>query len=57
MVDEIFGDPSVECGYVAAPADWEDDASPTILIATYLVPSLADSPSADPVVYLEGGPG
>lgn len=56
IVEELFDD-TVECGYVSVPADWNDPEGGEIQIATYRIPSVSDSPAADPVVYLEGGPG
>ncbi len=57
VVAEIFGDESIECGYVTVPANWENPEEDQIQIATYLIPSTSDSPAPDPIIYLEGGPG
>ncbi len=57
IVTEIFKDKTLECGLVTVPADWSVPAGDTIKIAVYRLPSTAKNPAADPVVYLEGGPG
>lgn len=55
----VLGTPEdgVECGLVTVPADWAAPDGDTIELAVYRVPSTATNPAADPVVYLEGGPG
>jgi len=58
FVDEYFlGEPSVECGQVTVPADWTEPDGGTVKIAVYRIPSTNNSPAADPVVFLAGGPG
>ncbi len=57
VATEVLSDDSIECGYVTVPADWETPDGDQIQIAAYLIPTTSDSPAADPVVYLEGGPG
>lgn len=53
----LLGDESVECGLVTVPADWSVDNGTTIKLAVYRIPSTSSTAAADPVVYLEGGPG
>jgi pimeloyl-ACP methyl ester carboxylesterase len=58
LVDEgLLGDDTVECGQVSVPADWNIPDGASIKLAVYRIPSTASAPAADPVVYLEGGPG
>ena len=48
------------CGIVTVPMDWETGfagGSGRIDLAVAVFESTADDPAADPVVYLEGGPG
>ena len=52
-----LGDDSVDCGLVRVPANWAVPEGESIRIAVYRIPSTAENPAADPVVYLEGGPG
>lgn len=47
----------VECGRVTVPLDRDNPADGNLQIATMLMRSSAESPLADPVVYLDGGPG
>jgi pimeloyl-ACP methyl ester carboxylesterase len=44
------------CGTVAVPADWETGDG-TVLLPVAVFASTADQPEADPVIYLDGGPG
>ncbi len=58
VVANFLKDTSLECGLVTLPADWS--AAPggqEIKLAVYSIPSTAEKPTADPIVYLEGGPG
>lgn len=57
VASELFTDPTVECGYVTVPADWDDPDGDTIQIAVYVIPATGPDPAPDPLVYLEGGPG
>ena len=50
-------DPSVTCGRVAVPADWQEPNDRRIRLAVYRIASTNDSPAPDPVVSLNGGPG
>ncbi|MEM7338933.1 MAG: alpha/beta fold hydrolase [Actinomycetota bacterium] len=45
-----------ECGTVTVPMNWETGEGEVIL-SVAVFSSLAPEPAADPVVYLEGGPG
>ncbi len=53
----LMGDETVECGLVAVPTDWSVENGEKIKLAVYRIPSTSAMPAADPVVYLEGGPG
>ena len=55
----VFGPENdrAECALVSVPADWSTPDGDTIELALYRVPSTAETPAADPVIYLEGGPG
>ncbi|MDH4278731.1 MAG: alpha/beta hydrolase, partial [Acidimicrobiia bacterium] len=44
------------CGTVDVPSDWATGEG-TVGLAVAVFPSTATDPAADPVVYLEGGPG
>lgn len=57
LLADVFGDETVECGYVTVPADWADPQGATIDLAVYRVPATSADKKPDPVVYLEGGPG
>lgn len=46
-----------DCGYVEVPADHTDPDGPTIRLHVAVFHSRSDPALADPVVYLEGGPG
>ncbi len=49
---------TVECGWVTVPQHWDDPSDPDTMrlhVATFT--SAETPPDADPVVYLEGGPG
>jgi pimeloyl-ACP methyl ester carboxylesterase len=48
---------TVECGWLAVPADRSDPGSDTIRLHVAVFESESASPAPDPVVYLEGGPG
>jgi pimeloyl-ACP methyl ester carboxylesterase len=47
----------VECGFVTVPRDRDNPDEGNIRIATMIMFSTAAAPLADPVVYLDGGPG
>jgi pimeloyl-ACP methyl ester carboxylesterase len=49
---------NVECGVVVVPEDHANpDAADTVELAVAIYRSSADSPAADPVIFLQGGPG
>ncbi len=50
-------DQSPECGYLEVPENRSDPDSATIRLHVAIFESTSDAPEADPVVYLEGGPG
>jgi len=47
----------VECGYLVVPEDRDEPDGRQVRLHVALFPSSADDPAADPVVYLDGGPG
>ncbi len=47
---------SPRCGTVTVPEDWAT-ASGEITLSVAVFPSTAESPTVDPVVFLDGGPG
>jgi len=47
----------VECGYLSVPEDRSNPNSPTIRLHVGVFKSQSATPQADPIVYLEGGPG
>lgn len=55
--NDLLGDGSTTCGQVSVPADWSTPSGNRITLAVYRIPSTSQTPAADPVVYLEGGPG
>ena len=48
---------NVECGYLVVPEDRSQPDGPTIRLAVAIFKSHSNNPAADPIVYLEGGPG
>lgn len=48
---------SPQCGYLIVPEDRSDPGGSTIRLATAIFPSTNSNPAADPLIYLEGGPG
>ena len=54
---EGLEDVDLECGYLAVPEDHRDPNSDTIWLAVTIIRSPGGASRADPVVYLEGGPG
>ncbi|MEM9714306.1 MAG: alpha/beta fold hydrolase [Actinomycetota bacterium] len=48
---------AVECGFVVVPADHEQPDGEQLRVAVAVLASTSATPAADPVVYLEGGPG
>lgn len=49
--------PEYTCGYLTVPETRSDPAGPTVRIAVTTVPAQSATPAADPIVYLDGGPG
>lgn len=55
-----FGVPlgaNVSCGFLIVPEDRTADASHTIRLAVAVYHSAAEQPAAEPVLFLQGGPG
>jgi pimeloyl-ACP methyl ester carboxylesterase len=52
----VPADTSPRCGTVTVPMNW-DTGEGEIVLAVAVFPSTSSEPAADPVVYLEGGPG
>ncbi|MGC4108089.1 MAG: alpha/beta hydrolase [Thermomicrobiales bacterium] len=55
LVTEDLGE--VACGTVAVPENWTNPGARTLKISYVVLKSFSETPEADPVVYLEGGPG
>ncbi|MGI9602262.1 MAG: alpha/beta fold hydrolase [Acidimicrobiales bacterium] len=49
--------PRLRCGTLDVPVDRADLTGPRAAVAVAIVESAAPTPSADPIVYLHGGPG
>lgn len=49
--------PTVKCGNLTVPEDRRNPAGPTIRLTVARVPAVSSASQADPVVYLQGGPG
>ncbi len=47
----------IVCGFVTVPENWEQPNGKQIRVAVAVLESIAAEPEADPVVYIEGGPG
>ena len=47
----------VRCGYLLVPEDRTDPGGAIIELAVAIIPAANGAPRADPVIYLEGGPG
>ena len=48
---------NVECGYLTVPEDRSNSGGATIRLHVAVFKSASENPAADPIVYLEGGPG
>ncbi|MBX3000870.1 MAG: alpha/beta fold hydrolase [Caldilineaceae bacterium] len=48
---------AITCGYMQVPQDRREPDGLQIEIAVAMISSLSDEPLADPILYLEGGPG
>ena len=49
--------PEYTCGYLTVPETRSDPDGPTVRIAVATVRALSATPAAEPIVYLDGGPG
>lgn len=49
--------PTVECGYLTVPERREQTDGKTIELAVATIKATTPTPAADPILYLEGGPG
>lgn len=47
----------IRCGYLYVPEDYSQPEGTEIELAVAIIRSLSDQPAADPIVYLDGGPG
>jgi len=47
----------IQCGYLYVPEDHNDPQGPEIKLAVAIIRSLSNQPAADPIIYLDGGPG
>jgi pimeloyl-ACP methyl ester carboxylesterase len=56
-VESIPGLEAARCGHLVVPENRASTAGPTIRLAVAIAPALSATPAADPVVYLQGGPG
>lgn len=54
---DVPEDQQVECGYLTVPEDRSQPDGKTIDLAVAIVRSPNPTPAADPIIYLEGGPG
>ncbi|HEX9018774.1 MAG TPA: alpha/beta fold hydrolase [Anaerolineaceae bacterium] len=48
---------NLQCGWLTVPAVHADPSGPTIQLAVVIIKSASASPSPDPLVMLQGGPG
>ncbi|HYO88435.1 MAG TPA: alpha/beta fold hydrolase [Candidatus Limnocylindrales bacterium] len=53
----LFDLPGITCGVLIVPEDRSDPAGNQVELAVAIIQSRSASPAADPVIYLEGGPG
>jgi pimeloyl-ACP methyl ester carboxylesterase len=54
---DVWGDASIQCGFVVVPEDHNDPDGPTIRLATSIVRDYSTTHQPDPVILLSGGPG
>jgi pimeloyl-ACP methyl ester carboxylesterase len=54
---EVPGAYEVDCGYVVVPENWDAPDGNAIRVAVAIFRSQAENPAADPLIYLDGGPG
>ncbi len=47
----------LRCVHIEVPLDWRQPDGPQLTVQAAIVPSLSDTPAADPLVVLAGGPG
>lgn len=57
IADILQIDPSITCGRVSVPANWQTPDGNMIELAVYRVAPTTDLPERDPLVVLAGGPG
>jgi pimeloyl-ACP methyl ester carboxylesterase len=57
LPDSLQEGRSIECGYVTVPEDRQDPNGRQIELAVAILRNLAGKSEADPIIYLEGGPG
>lgn len=59
LPDTEIEEETIDCGYLLVPEDRNDPDSPVIELAVAILYSPADDDDyqADPILYLEGGPG
>jgi pimeloyl-ACP methyl ester carboxylesterase len=50
-------DRTPRCGYLVVPENRDDPAGQQVRLHVAIFPATGDTPEADPVVYLDGGPG
>jgi pimeloyl-ACP methyl ester carboxylesterase len=55
--EELADIEGLECGEVTVPLYHEDPARGTIRLGVFRLPALGERPTADPLVFLQGGPG
>ncbi|MGB0389085.1 MAG: alpha/beta fold hydrolase [Ardenticatenaceae bacterium] len=54
---ELFDGDDIRCGYLYVPEDRADPEGREIELAVAIIGSRSEKPKADPIIYLEGGPG
>lgn len=54
---EILNQQNIECSYLTVPENWNDPQGKKIKIAVLILKHNSKNTDANPVVYLEGGPG
>jgi len=54
---DVWGNASIQCGFVVVPEDHNDPDGPTIRLATSIIRDHSSDHQPDPVILLSGGPG
>lgn len=54
---ETLPDIEMECGRLTVPANYDDPGGDTFSLPYVVLPALAASPAAEPLVFMQGGPG